>query len=131
MPLSSAQDDSSVIYGSVTGRVLDKNGDPVNGAQVQIVDYEFKNVGTATTSANGSYTFNNIPGGHVYRLSATLNVNGTQYNDKTVFFQVNELQVVPQDVVIFRYPPSGMGWMTGVVTANQNYAVPVECDDIP
>jgi hypothetical protein len=126
MPISSAQNDtSSVIYGSVTGRVLDKNGAPINGSQVQIVDYEFKNVGTATTSANGTYTFNNLPGGHVYRLSATLTANGTQYYDKTVFFQVNELEVVAQDVVIFRYPPSGMGWMTGVVTANENYAVPI------
>ncbi len=125
MPVSSAQNDSSIIYGSVTGRVLDKNGDPVSGAQVQIVDYEFKNLGTAVSDANGSYSFNNLPGGHTYRISATLNVNGSTYSDKTIFFTVNELQVVPEDVVIFRYPPSGMGWMTGVVTANQNYAVPV------
>ena len=125
MPITSAQNDSSIIYGSVTGRVLDKNGDPVSGAQVQIVDYEFKNLGTSTTSSNGSYSFNNLPGGHVYRLSATLNVNGASYYDKTVFFQVNELQVVPEDVVIFKYPPSGMGWMTGVVTASQYYAVPI------
>ena len=125
MPITSAQNDSSVIYGSVTGRVLDKNGDPVSGAQVQIVDYEFKNMGTSTTGDNGSYSFNNLPGGHVYRLSATLNVNGTSYYDKTIFFQVNDLQVTQQDVVIFKYPPSGMGWMTGVVTASQYYAVPV------
>jgi protocatechuate 3,4-dioxygenase beta subunit len=125
MPVSLAQDSSNVSYGSVSGRVLDKNGDPVGNAVVEIVDYEFNKLGTTTTGDSGSYTFNDLPGGHVYRISATLNENGTQYYDKTIFFQVNALKAVSQDVVIFRYPPTHIGWMTGVVTANEHYAVPV------
>lgn len=123
IPLSTAAED--ITYGTVTGKVLDRNGQPMSGANVEIVDWEYKHVDSTISDAGGVFTFNTIPGGHVYRLSATFDVNGKQYYDKTKFFQVNGLVSTTQDITFINYPPSGIGWLTGQVTGTEHYISPL------
>ena len=125
IPATLADDNASVVYGSVSGHVIDKNGNTIPNAQVTMQDSDYKTVNTTTSDSGGAYTFNYVPGGHAYRFIVSLVINGTQYNDNTKFFGVNGLQSTKQDVQIIRYPPSNMGWLTGIVSTSEYYAIPV------
>lgn len=113
-------------YGAVTGRVLDNTGMPLANASVDIVDYSGKNVGNAVTAENGTFVLNNIPivgadGRNTFRVSAKYEYGGKTYTDKTIFFWVYKNQVVNQDVIIYYFPPSGQGWITGKVVNADNF----------
>ena len=56
-------------YGVLTGQVIDENGDPVSGATVTINVPNVRSY-TATTNAQGVYTFNNVVAA-TYRISVT------------------------------------------------------------
>jgi hypothetical protein len=111
-------------YGVITGRVLDRNGDPLANATVDARNWAGFVVCSATSGPDGTFTLDKIPitgadGRNTFSLLATYNASGKTYTDKTIFFWAYKNQVVEHDVVIYYYPPSGYGWLTGkAVNAN-------------
>jgi hypothetical protein len=122
-PVSLADDAS---YGAVTGKVLDKNGSPLGNATVDIRDWSGLVIGSALSAPDGTYTFDRIPitgfdGRNTFSLMARYNVSDKTYSDKTIFFWIYKNQVVQHDVVIYYYPPSGHGWLTGKAVSVNNF----------
>jgi|GEM_PF-5754288 len=116
-------------YGTLTGSVLDKNGNPIGNATVDVRDWSGYVVASEISTYNGTFEFDQIPitgadGRDTFSIFATYNVSNKTYTDKTIYFWIYKNQVVDHDVVIYSYPPSGSGWLTGnVVEANniKNY----------
>jgi hypothetical protein len=57
----------AVAIGSVSGTVSDQSGSSVPGATVRMIETDKGTVYTGTSTADGRYTFNNLPTGP-YRL---------------------------------------------------------------
>jgi hypothetical protein len=124
MPISLADNstsDPNTVYGSITGHIVDKNGDAISGATVTVQDWEYQTIATTTADDKGAFTFSSIPAGHSYRITATFEANGISYKDYSKYLQVNGLQMVDQDVQFIKYPPTGMGWFTGTVQSDKYY----------
>ncbi|AFC99761.1 PEGA domain protein [Methanocella conradii HZ254] len=107
-------------YGAITGRVLDRNGMPLANATVDARNWAGYVVCSTVSGPDGTFTLDKIPitgvdGRNTFSLLATYNASGKTYTDKTIFFWVYKNQVVEHDVVIYYYPPSGYGWLTGKV----------------
>lgn len=62
---------AQVLYGSLTGNVVDTSGAVVPGATVTIKNEDTAQVATTTTNENGAYTKADLPGGH-YTLTVTM-----------------------------------------------------------
>lgn len=66
-PLPEIPDDADLTVTidsyTVSGVVADKNGDPVNGAKVKLLDAENNEVSSLTTGEDGAYTFDTLPKG--------------------------------------------------------------------
>jgi hypothetical protein len=52
-------------FGNITGKVVDENGDPIEGAAVTLTNSTGATIGTTTTDANGDFTFMNVTKGAV------------------------------------------------------------------
>lgn len=62
----------SIEYGKITGRILDKAGEPIPGAQVEITSSSLiSGKRMANSSENGTYVFLSLPGG-TYTINASL-----------------------------------------------------------
>lgn len=113
-------------YGSIAGKVLDKEGKPVAGAYVEIWDYSYKYFRNTTTDANGTYWFDGIPvfstfGYDHYKGKAQITVNNKTYGPaRSLWFRVYSMQVATQDYVLDNYPPSGYGLVHGYVSMLDN-----------
>lgn len=123
VPVSLADDAS---YGAVTGKVLDKNGSPLGNATVDIREWSGYVIGSTRSAPDGTYTFDKVPitgfdGRNTFSLLAKYNVSDKTYSDKTIFFWIYKNQVVQHDVVIYYYPPSGHGWLTGKAVNANNF----------
>lgn len=66
-PLPEIPDDADLTVTTdsytVSGVVVDKNGEPVNGAKVKLLDAENNEVSSLTTGADGAYVFETLPKG--------------------------------------------------------------------
>lgn len=66
-PLPEIPDDADLTVTTdsytVSGVVVDKNGEPVNGAKVKLLDAENNEVSSLTTGEDGAYTFDTLPKG--------------------------------------------------------------------
>lgn len=66
-PLPEIPDDADLTITTdsytVSGVVVDKNSEPVNGAKVKLLDAENNEVSSLTTGADGAYTFDTLPKG--------------------------------------------------------------------
>ena len=62
----------AVAIGSISGTVSDQSGSSVPGASVRMTETDKGTVHTANTSADGRYTFNNLPAGP-YRSNVSSN----------------------------------------------------------
>lgn len=131
-PVSFAQQATKVPqYGSIAGKVVDKNGDPVSGVVVEAQDNYYKLVSTFTTGEDGKFFFENLPvissdGYDNYRLVAKLTKDGREYIPvKTIFFRVYSLQCTSQDITLYDYPPSGKGLLYGTVSSYNNRLSPI------
>lgn len=72
-----------VDTGTVFGKVLDGNGDPVPGVTIKITDTEYNPKYHSITDSNGDYTINNVAPGEQYLIFAVKAgynlVAGTQF----------------------------------------------------
>ncbi len=78
----------AVAVGSVSGTVTDQSGSSVPGATVRMTETDKGTVHTAPTSAEGRYTFNNLPTGP-YRLEVQAN-GFKNYSQTGIVLQVAE-----------------------------------------
>ncbi|HTX43890.1 MAG TPA: PEGA domain-containing protein [Methanocella sp.] len=122
MPVSLADNAS---YGAVKGKVIDRNGNPLGNATVEVQNYVGDVIATITSASDGTFTYSNVPitgfdGRNTFRLVATYGVNNKTYTDKTEFFWVYKNQVIEHNVQIYYYPPSNQGWLTGKVVNLNN-----------
>ncbi|QXP61455.1 carboxypeptidase regulatory-like domain-containing protein [Olleya sp. HaHaR_3_96] len=75
--------ENSPAPGSVSGTILDENGDPVSGIVVTLNDGDAGTVDpTATTDASGNYVFTNVPVGE-YTVEQTTPANTTVVDGDT------------------------------------------------
>lgn len=61
---------STVGQASIYGRIVDANGRGISGARVMILDASTQETQTALTNGFGIYSFNNLPAGNVYSVTA-------------------------------------------------------------
>ena len=78
----------AVAIGSVSGTVSDSSGSSVPGATVKMTETDKGTIHTANTSADGHYTFNNLPTGP-YRLEVQAN-GFKNYSQTGIVLQVAE-----------------------------------------
>ncbi len=113
-------------YGSLTGKVLDRNGATIGNATVNIRDWTGYIIDSTMSAENGTFVFDKVPitgfdGRDTFSLYAIYNVSNKSYSDKTEYFWVYKNQVVDHDITIYFYPPSGHGWLTGKVVNANNF----------
>ncbi|MDK2820840.1 MAG: hypothetical protein PWP31_805 [Clostridia bacterium] len=77
------EDSVAIDTGTVFGKVLDGNGDPISGATIKITDTDYNPLYHAFTDSNGDYTINNVAAGKQYLIFAVKNeynlTAGTQF----------------------------------------------------
>src|ERR1039457_975895 len=78
----------AVAIGSVSGTVSDSSGSSVPGATVRMIQTDKGTVNTGNTTADGRYTFNNLPTGP-YRLEVQAN-GFKNYAQSGIILQVAE-----------------------------------------
>ena len=78
----------AVAIGSVSGTVTDQSGSSVPGATVRMIETDKGTVHTGNTTADGRYTFNNLPTGP-YRLEVQAN-GFKNYSQTGIILQVAE-----------------------------------------
>jgi hypothetical protein len=97
---TSAETNPSTV-GTVAGRIVDENGDPIEGANVSVFGYDIYN----TTNADGTYSLTEVPGG-----AQKLNVSMDGYQD-----QVYDVEVAPDSTttnpdIVLDKDTSSMNW---------------------
>jgi hypothetical protein len=79
---------AQVLYGTLTGNVLDKTGAIVPSATVMLTNQETGDVRTVQADSHGTYVFVNLlPSHYTIKIAATPNFSG--FTEKDVTVQVN------------------------------------------
>ena len=97
---------------NVSGRVLDGDGAPVQGANVAIENMGYKTVASTQTDANGDFTFTNVYAGTSVAkvLTTYTDKNGTTYNVPPEFSQwfstVGNVNINTRNTMLTEYRPS-------------------------
>lgn len=79
---------------TATGQVIDRDGNPIAGADVTLVDYDYNTISVKKTNENGDFTFANI----------AINTNS---------FKVL-VQYTAGNGVVYKMPPTYANWHNGV-----------------
>ena len=114
-------------YGAVQGHALDRNGNGIPGVKITLQDGQYQTVGSTVTDAHGAFVFGQVAMAQsedVYKVKASLTVNGQTWQSETAFFNVMALQTATQDVNFPDYPESGVGGLYGVVSTDNNVIFP-------
>lgn len=107
---------------TASGKVTDLQGNPVQGANVMLIDNSFRTLGTTTTDANGNFRFavENPGNSDVVKAQVSYVHAGQTYN--TSFGNVrwydtstNIVNIDPTDTRLYNYPPGDHGYVWGVV----------------
>ena len=110
----------AIVPADVSGTVLDDNDDPVGGVVITLADADGNEVATTTSNADGSYSFDNVPAGDDYTLTATPPDGTTVSPPRTFSIPVNsETPISGQDFVI---TPAPTGTVSGTVTQQDDDA---------
>lgn len=97
---------------NASGRVIDGDGTPVQGANVAIENMGFKTVASTQTDANGDFTFTNVYAGTNLAkvLTTYTDKNGTTYNVPPEFSQwfttVGNVNINTRNTMLTEYRPS-------------------------
>ncbi|MFO7618043.1 MAG: Ig-like domain-containing protein [Thermoplasmata archaeon] len=96
--------------GTIVGRIVDENGDPIQNATVSLGDTGL----TATTNSNGEYTFTDVPPG-TYTLG--FNASGYEPTTTSVTVTAGEPTTVPDTVLVPSDDGSSNWWWILLVVA--------------
>lgn len=106
----------------VTGTVTDRNGEPVSGASVRLLDDIYRELSTISTAKDGKFFFNvSAP------LATCVKVQVSYYNGEKIYrselqntrwYTTNGLlvEIEPADSRLFAFPEPGTGYLYGVIT---------------
>ncbi|RPJ50769.1 MAG: carboxypeptidase regulatory-like domain-containing protein, partial [Methanobacteriota archaeon] len=113
---------------TVTGMVIDRHGNPIAGATVQLINDQFfgasyQSLGTTTTDSNGNFQFINVPSSStLVKVIMTVTENGKTYTNKN---QLNDYSWVDASQTIVKmpasetrlnnYPPPDYGYLWGIM----------------
>jgi hypothetical protein len=107
---------------TVTGTVTDANGEPVQGANVTLLDDSFNTLGVTTTDTNGNFKFLNeeTSGSSLVKPSVTYVRDGHNYSTRLENIQWYDasqglLKLPVTATRLYDYPPSDYGYAWGVV----------------
>ena len=89
----------NVGTGSISGKVSDFLGDPVNNALIEILSDEMKVIGSTTTNQDGSYIVHNIPIGY-FMLRASLAEYETRFYPDRLNITTG-IKITPIDIPLF------------------------------
>ncbi|OPY26673.1 MAG: PEGA domain protein [Methanocella sp. PtaU1.Bin125] len=128
LPLSYAPQAIAATPLTVTGMVIDRHGNPIAGANVQLINDQFfgssyQILGTTTTDSNGNFEFINVPSSSaLVKVIMTVTENGKTYTNKN---QLNDYNWVDASQTILRmptsetkltsYPPPDYGYLWGLM----------------
>ncbi len=104
------------------GKVTDWNGNPVQGADVTLIDDSFRTLGTTTTDAKGDFRFIevNLSDSSFVKARVSYVHAGQTYTTSLENVRWNDasggvLNIDPMDTRLYNYPPGDQGYVWGVV----------------
>lgn len=114
---------------SIGGQVIDRYGDPLPGAEVTLIDSDYKTIRTKTTNQNGNFDFINVildTDTCTVRVSYT-DSDGTKYDMPTYYvkwYPTKSIQYIPsKETQIPNYPQPEYGYIYGAIqTGSDNSA---------
>ncbi|HEY3272277.1 MAG TPA: carboxypeptidase-like regulatory domain-containing protein [Methanocella sp.] len=106
------------VYGTVT----DKQSNPVQWADVTLINSSLRTLGTATTDANGNFSIavENPGDSDVVKAQVSYVHDGATYNTSIVNVRWYDpssgiVAIDPTDTRLYNYPPGDQGYVWGVV----------------
>jgi len=108
----------------IAGRLLGADGRPLAGATLTAQDYFLKEHGSATTGADGAFSFGPMrPGADMVRFKAVVRDNGTEHVSISPFYQAENTTSL--EVRLSDYPRSKVGYVYGIIALSANRSNPV------
>jgi protocatechuate 3,4-dioxygenase beta subunit len=111
---------------SVSGKVLDRLGSPVPGADVTLIDFNYKVIRAMKTTDTGNFDFINVVAETdtcTVRISYT-GSDGTKYETPSYFvrwYPTKGMVFIPEkETVIPRYPPPIYGYIYGAIQTDMS-----------
>jgi 5-hydroxyisourate hydrolase-like protein (transthyretin family) len=110
---------------SISGQVIDANGNPVSGAIVTLIDSNYNVLGTKMTGNDGTYDFLNVISNYgtvTVRANFTKdNVTYTVPSYYTRWYNAQGVQAVPgSETQLPDYPPPEYGYVWGAIATPDN-----------
>ncbi len=113
---------------TVSGKVVDRYGDPVEGANVTLIDTHFKVIKALRTDASGNYDFVNVAADTetcTVQFSYT-DPQGTKYEmpvpyNRAPWYPTRGIHLIPaSETTITNYPPPVYGYVYGVIQVDES-----------
>lgn len=111
---------------SVSGKVVDRYGNPIPGADVTLIDNNYKTIKTVKTTDTGNYDFINVVADTdtcTARISYT-DGTGTTYTIPSYYvrwYPTKQMQFIPQvETTLSTYPPPVNGYIYGAIQTDQS-----------
>ena len=106
---------------SISGQVVDALGNPVQGADVTLIDYNYHILGINTTNQDGDYDFVNVVSDvDTVTVRVNLTRDGVTYEIPayyTLWYQSKGIQYINSSQTQFpNYPPPTAGYAWGAIT---------------
>jgi 5-hydroxyisourate hydrolase-like protein (transthyretin family) len=110
---------------SVSGQVIDSNGNPVSGAIVTLIDSNFNVLGTKTTGADGTYNFLNVVSDFgTVKVEVNFTKDGVTYTVPSYYtnwVNAEGIEIIPSSQTqIPDYPPPVYGYVWGAIETPDN-----------
>jgi hypothetical protein len=109
---------------SIAGHLLGADGRAIANATLTAQDYFLKEQGSATTGADGAFSFGPMyPAAGMVRFEAVVPDNGTEYTSLSPFYQAENTTGL--NVSLPDYPKSAVGYAYGIIAMSANRSNPV------
>jgi hypothetical protein len=109
---------------SFSGRLIDANGEPIQGATLTAQDYLVEDRGHASSDANGSFVFGLINVSTDFlRLKVSIPDNGSTFTTYTQFYPAQDTAGL--DVKVVDFPKPAYGYIYGIIALTENRSNPV------
>src|SRR5271157_348867 len=109
---------------SVSGIVTDVHGNPVNGANVTLIDWDEKTLASTQTNVTGNYEFNDLLADNTESVSVRVSYNDgnktyyVPYYYALFYIARGNIIVNASDTQFRDYPPSPEGYLRGILLTN-------------
>jgi protocatechuate 3,4-dioxygenase beta subunit len=111
---------------SISGQIVDRYGNPLSGADVTLIDNNYKAIGSKKTNENGNYDFVNVVADTdtcTVRVSYT-DPDGKKYDMPTYYvlwYPTKGMQFIPsKQTLIPNYPQPTYGYLYGAIQTDMS-----------